>query len=204
MRNYSMKTFVSIAVLGTLAFVIMLLQFPILPSAPFLKLDFSDIPALIGGLMFGPLAIILIELIKNVLEFIVSGSPVGVPIGEITNFLSGICFTLPIYYLFRHFRWYLFYFADLLFIPSFLTVVISIFNYFVLLPFYIKLGGLPASTDVFGLVVTTIVPFNLLKGGIVGAGFLLLYGSMKNFIIKNQTPKERMKYEKKRREIHNA
>ncbi|EMG29110.1 Riboflavin transporter FmnP [Listeria fleischmannii 1991] len=204
MRNYSMKTFVSIAVLGTLAFVIMLLQFPILPSAPFLKLDFSDIPALIGGLMFGPLAIILIELIKNVLEFIVSGSPVGVPIGEITNFLSGICFTLPIYYLFRHFRET----KGLIFATAVgticLTVVISIFNYFVLLPFYIKLGGLPASTDVFGLVVTTIVPFNLLKGGIVGAGFLLLYGSMKNFIIKNQTPKERMKYEKKRREIHNA
>ncbi|EEC6522052.1 ECF transporter S component, partial [Listeria monocytogenes] len=81
MKNYSMKVFVSVAVLGTLAFILMMLQFPLLPSAPFLKLDFSDIPALIGGLLFGPLAVILVELIKNVLLYIVSGSPVGVPIG---------------------------------------------------------------------------------------------------------------------------
>ncbi|WP_088809625.1 MULTISPECIES: ECF transporter S component [Listeria] len=204
MRNYSMKTFVSVAVLGTLAFVIMLLQFPLLPSAPFLKLDFSDIPALIGGLMFGPLAIILIELIKNVLEFIVSGSPVGVPVGEISNFLSGICFTLPIYYLFRHFRET----KGLIFATGVgticMTIVLAIFNYFVLLPFYIKLGGLPASTDVFGLIITAIIPFNLLKGVIVSAGFLLLYAPMKNFIIKNQSPKERKKHEKKRHEVHNA
>ncbi len=64
MKNYSMKVFVSVAVLGTLAFILMMLQFPLLPSAPFLKLDFSDIPALIGGLLFGPLAVILVELIK--------------------------------------------------------------------------------------------------------------------------------------------
>ncbi len=89
MKNYSMKVFVSVAVLGTLAFILMMLQFPLLPSAPFLKLDFSDIPALIGGLLFGPLAVILVELIKNVLLYIVSGSPVGVPVGELANFISG-------------------------------------------------------------------------------------------------------------------
>ncbi|EUJ32917.1 Riboflavin transporter FmnP [Listeria floridensis FSL S10-1187] len=197
MKSYSLKAFVSIAVFGTVAFIIMLLQFPLLPSAPFLKLDFSDIPALIGGLMFGPLAIILIELIKNILEFIVSGSPVGIPVGEITNFLSGLCYTLPIYYLFRFVRGTKGFLASAALGTLLMTIAMSLFNYFILLPFYVKLGGLPAETDILALVTAAIIPFNLLKGVVVSAGFMLLYAPMKNFIAKNRSKKEQAKYEKK-------
>ncbi|WP_099222279.1 ECF transporter S component [Listeria costaricensis] len=201
MKNYSLKTFVGIAVFGTVSFVIMLLKFPLLPSASFLTLDFSDIPALIGGLLFGPLAIILIELIKNVLEFFVSGSPVGVPVGEIANFLSGICYCLPIYYLFYWFRSTKGMLVSTAAGTIIMTIAMSIFNYFVLLPFYITLGGLPANTDVSAMVVAAVIPFNLLKGVIVSAVFLILYASMKKWIVKNQTPKERKRYEKKRHEL---
>lgn len=200
MKNYSMKVFVSVAVLGTLAFILMMLQFPLLPSAPFLKLDFSDIPALIGGLLFGPLAVILVELIKNVLLYIVSGSPVGVPIGEISNFINGIVYVLPIYYLFHWFRSTKGMVLSTAIGTLVMTVVMSIFNYFILLPFYIKLGGLPADTDVAWLVTYAIIPFSLLKGVIVSAVFLLLYSRLKKWIAKNQTIKERRKFEKRQQE----
>ncbi len=200
MKNYSMKVFVSVAVLGTLAFILMMLQFPLLPSAPFLKLDFSDIPALFGGLLFGPLAAILVELIKNVLLYIMSGSPVGVPVGELSNFINGIFYVLPVYYLFHWLRSTKGMVLSTAIGTLVMTVVMAAFNYFALLPFYIKLGGLPANTDVAWLVTYAIIPFSLLKGIIVSAVFLLLYSRLKNWVAKNQTVKERRKVEKRQQE----
>ncbi|MBC2303726.1 ECF transporter S component [Listeria booriae] len=197
MKKYSLKTFVSIAVLGAVAFVIMLIQFPLLPSAPFLKLDFSDVPAVIGGLLFGPLAIILIEFVKNVLEYLVTGSFVGVPVGELANFLSGICFVLPIYYVFRYARSTKAMILGAGIGTVTLTVVISLFNYFVLLPFYITVGGLPAGTNIAALVTTAIIPFNLLKGVVVGAVFILVYGRMRSWIMKNTIVKLKVSKDKK-------
>ncbi|MBC2257718.1 ECF transporter S component [Listeria booriae] len=197
MKKYSLKTFVSIAVLGAVAFVIMLIQFPLLPSAPFLKLDFSDVPAAIGGLLFGPLAIILIEFVKNVLEYLVTGSFVGVPVGELTNFLSGICFVLPIYYVFRYARSTRAMILGVGIGTVMLTVVISLLNYFVVLPFYITVGGLPAGTNIAALVTTAIIPFNLLKGVVVGAVFILVYGRMRSWIMKNTIVKLKVSKDKK-------
>ncbi|MBC1209816.1 ECF transporter S component [Listeria booriae] len=197
MKKYSLKTFVSIAVLGAVAFVIMLIQFPLLPSAPFLKLDFSDVPAAIGGLLFGPLAIILIEFVKNVLEYLVTGSFVGVPVGEMTNFLSGICFVLPIYYVFRYARSTKAMILGVGIGTVMLTVVISLLNYFVVLPFYITVGGLPAGTNIAALVTTAIIPFNILKGVVVGAVFILVYGRMRSWIMKNTIVKLKVSKDKK-------
>ncbi|MBC2282906.1 ECF transporter S component [Listeria booriae] len=197
MKKYSLKAFVSIAVLGAVAFVIMLIQFPLLPSAPFLKLDFSDVPAVIGGLLFGPLAIILIEFVKNVLEYLVTGSFVGVPVGELANFLSGICFVLPIYYVFRYARSTKAMILGAGIGTVTMTVMMSLFNYFVLLPFYITVGGLPAGTNIAALVTTAILPFNLLKGVVVGAVFILVYGRMRSWIMKNTIVKLKVSKDKK-------
>ena len=52
----------------------------------------------------GPVAGIAVELIKNVLHWFLSGSPTGVPVGEIANFATGILFIMPIYWIFKKFR----------------------------------------------------------------------------------------------------
>ncbi|EAK8383835.1 riboflavin transporter FmnP, partial [Listeria monocytogenes] len=44
------------------------------------------------------------------------------------------------------------------------------------------------------------IPFSLLKGVIVSAVFLLLYSRLKKWIAKNQTIKERRKFEKRQQE----
>ncbi|EFI84525.1 Riboflavin ECF transporter S component FmnP [Listeria grayi] len=193
MKNYSLKTFVSVAVLSTIGFLLMVIEFPILPSAPFLKLDFSDIAALVGAFMFGPLAAILIELLKNVLWFMFSGGIAGVPIGEFANFLSGLSFVFPIYYLFRYYQS-----KRVLAISSGLatisiTVVMCLFNYFILLPFYIKIGGLPKNVDITALITYSIIPFNLLKGVIVSVIFFILYNYLEPWILRNRSPKEKSK-----------
>ena len=60
---------------------------PIMPS--FIKLDFSDLPELIGAFAYGPLAGIIIALLKNLIHMAVSQSGF---IGELSNFLLGAVF----------------------------------------------------------------------------------------------------------------
>ena len=78
-----------IAMLGSIATVLMQFNFP-LPALPgFLKIDFSEIPAVLAMMTMGPVAGIAVELIKNIMHWFYVGSPTGVPVGEIANFATG-------------------------------------------------------------------------------------------------------------------
>jgi riboflavin transporter FmnP len=69
----------------------MLIERPVpllMPS--FIKFDFSDLPALIGAFAMGPLCGVFVELIKNLLHMMVSGS---FGVGELSNFMLGAVFT---------------------------------------------------------------------------------------------------------------
>ncbi len=89
--------------LSAVAFVLQFLEFslPIIPS--FVKLDISDIPALIGTFVLGPLWGVAIELVKNIIHI-----PFGtsMAVGELCNFLLGavFVFTAGLIYEFKHTR----------------------------------------------------------------------------------------------------
>lgn len=89
-QNYLRGITVS-AVMGVIGFVLMWIEFPlpfIIPS--FIKLDFSEIPAIITAFAFGPVYGIAVCLVKNLLHLFVT-STAGV--GELSNFLLGAAFT---------------------------------------------------------------------------------------------------------------
>ena len=88
-QSMTVRYIVVTAVLAAAAFVLQLLEFPIPLMPPFIKFDFSDLPALVGSFALGPVCGILIEFIKNVLHTSVSGS---FGIGELSNFLLGAVF----------------------------------------------------------------------------------------------------------------
>lgn len=95
------KKLVVISMLSSIAFVLMLLNFPFPGLPDYLKIDFSDVPAIIAILIYGPLAGIAVEAIKNVLQYIIQGSMAGVPVGQIANFIAGTLFILPTAFLFK-------------------------------------------------------------------------------------------------------
>ena len=101
MKKMNIRALVLIGVFSTISYLLMLLNFPIPPFPSFLLVDFSDVPALIAALLYGPLAGVLVELLKNVLNYLMVGSPTGVPIGHIANFIAGITFLLPTYYVYH-------------------------------------------------------------------------------------------------------
>lgn len=94
-QNKNLNKFIKISLLGAIAVVLMYFDFPI-PFLPFpwLKIDLSDIPALMGAFAFGPMAGIVIELIKNLLILIVKGTSTYF-VGEIANFIVGVSLVAP-------------------------------------------------------------------------------------------------------------
>ena len=93
MEQQKQKTH-KLAVAAMLAAVAAVLQFieisiPIMPS--FIKLDLSDLPALLGSFALGPVWGVVIQLVKNLLH-LPFGSSAGV--GELCNFLLGGVFVL--------------------------------------------------------------------------------------------------------------
>ena len=78
--------------LSALSTVLMFFSFnvPLMPS--FIKMDFYELPALIGAYALGPLGGVAICLVKNLVNllFTTTGG-----VGELSNFLIGACFTLP-------------------------------------------------------------------------------------------------------------
>ena len=92
--NTNTNKMIKISLLSALALILMYIDFPIIPLFPWLKIDLSDVPALIGAFGFGPLAGVLIELIKNIVIVLIKGTQTGF-VGETANFLVGVSLILP-------------------------------------------------------------------------------------------------------------
>ena len=94
MRNKKLSMLVKTALLGAIAFVLMFLEIsvPIVPM--WLKLDFSDLPALLAGFALGPVSGMIVQVIKVLLFLLFKGSMSGC-IGELGNLLMGISLVLP-------------------------------------------------------------------------------------------------------------
>lgn len=97
----NVRTMAIVAILSAIAYVLMFMEFsvPLMPG--FIKMDLSDLPALIGTFATGPVGGILIALIKNILHLTVT-STAGV--GELSNFILNAVFVLPAGLLYKYKR----------------------------------------------------------------------------------------------------
>ena len=91
---FSAKNIAKIAVLTAVAYVLyMFVKFPLPMLFPaFLDIQFSDLPALIGGFAMGPWAGCLIVIIKCLLKMPFSSTAC---VGEIADIIMGVAFVLP-------------------------------------------------------------------------------------------------------------
>ncbi len=164
---------VGIGMLSGIAFILMFFEFPIPVLIPsFIKLDLSDLPALIGAFAYGPIAGILIELIKNLLHLLDSSSGF---VGELSNFLLGACFVgvAGCIYKIKKTRKVAICGAV---IGAFAMAIFSLVtNYFIVYPFYTNfmpmeaiIGAykaiLPGVDNLFEALLIFNVPFTFVKG----------------------------------------
>lgn len=179
------------AVFSAIAYIVMLIEFP-LPFAPaFLKLDFSDIPALIVAFAIHPVVGVLVQLVKNILHFITKTSTGGV--GELGNFLVGASFVFVAGYIYRLNRTKKNALIGCIAATIVMTATAAIFNILVLIPFYanimpietiVAMGSAITSkiTDVNSLVLYGITPFNIFKGVVISGVTMYLYPKIRVLI----------------------
>ncbi len=172
-KRISTKQMVIVSMFAALSYILMLIKLPV-AYLGFLEVEFSDIPAFVAGLAYGPAAAVLIELIKNLVKAITNTYTGGV--GEFANFIILSSYMVPVCFLFKRYR------QGKKIILAFaagticMTIVGAIANYFVLIPLYAKIfGGLdgilagasktvPTIHSLATLIVVGICPFNILKG----------------------------------------
>ncbi len=189
MQRKQIERMAVIAMLSAIAFILMFFEFPLAFIAPpFYKLDFSDIPALIGGFAYGPIAGVLIEFIKNLLNLIIEGTTTGA-VGELANFITGCSLILPAALIYKHKKNIKGALTGLVAGTLALASAGSMMNFFVMIPMYsaampevgmegiIAMGSaiVPFIKDLKTFVLFAVAPFNLLKGVICSALTFLLY-----------------------------
>ncbi len=137
-RNLAMS-----GMLSAVAFVLMFMDFPI-PALipPFVKMDVSDLPALLGAFALGPVYGIVITFLKNVLHIIIAGTSTACA-GELSNFLIGAVFTYVAGWLYHRKKSRKGAIIGAL-VGAIAMAVLSVpINYYISYPAYIKFYGLP-------------------------------------------------------------
>lgn len=173
-----------IGILAAVAWVISQFSFPILYWAPFLKIDFSDIPILLGMYVFGPLSGVAIAAIRSLLSYISTGGEAGFPIGDTTAFVATLSTTLPIYYMLRSKKATKkkSIIAGGLATIS-LTTAMAVLNWLVVAPLYVKIMGFSVG-PMREYLTLSVIPFNLIKGVIVSLVFFVVYYQLHGYLEK--------------------
>lgn len=199
-KIFSTRKMTLIGMFSAIAMILHLLDFP-LPFAPnFYKLDFSEIPVLIGTFAFGPAAGVMMEFLKILLKLLVVGTSTAF-VGDLANFVVGCSFILPasVIYAFRKNKKSAV--AACVTGTVILTVFGTAFNAVYLLPAFAELYGMPLDTilnmgtavnplvqegDIVSFVAACVAPLNLIKGASVSVVTMLVYKPLSRIIKSGQ------------------
>ena len=183
----TVSTLVKISILSAIGYILMFISVPLPMLFPdFLKIDISDLTALLGGISLGPMAGVTIAFLKNLLQFITGMSTTG-GVGEFANFLIGGSFVFTVSYIYSKKRNIQGVIIGLVSGMVVMTVVGCVANYFIILPFYATIGWSidavvsmgaainPAIDSKMSFIIWMIAPFNILKSGLMSLLTLPMY-----------------------------
>ena len=162
------------AMLGAVAAVLMYLEFPIPIMPAFVKLDVSELPALIASFAYGPVSGILVCLIKNLIKL---PSTSTAAVGELFNFVMGALFVGVAGLIYKRNKIRKGAIVGALLGALVMAVVSVPYNYFIVYPAYVVMYHLPLDAiigmyqainpNVNGLLNCLLVfnlPFTFFKG----------------------------------------
>ena len=169
--NTNTNKMIKISLLSALALILMYIDFPVIPLFPWLKIDLSDVPALIGAFGFGPLAGVLIELIKNIVIVLIKGTQTGF-VGETANFLVGVSLILPAALIYHKKKNKKNAIVGMVLGAVCMEVVGIVANIYFLLPAY---GMQMSSAESIKYITVGLLPFNGIKALMVSVLTYVLY-----------------------------
>lgn len=172
------------AILSAVATVLMFISFPIpFLIPPFVKMDFSELPALLAAFSMGPVSGMMVCLVKNLINLLFTTTS---GVGELCNFLLGVCFVIPAGWIYKVRRTR----SGALLASGAGAVAMAVLsvpvNYFISYPFYTTFMPLDTIIGMYqdllpsvdGLLACLLIfnmPFTLLKGILDVALAFLIY-----------------------------
>lgn len=91
-KRMSTHNLATMAILAAIAAVLFMLEIVVFPAVPFYKLDFSNLPVLLGAFAMGPFEGVLILAIKAILGLLHTTSG---GVGELADFIVGTAMVVP-------------------------------------------------------------------------------------------------------------
>ena len=187
-RGNALRYVIKIAILSAIAAVVMLFEFPLPFLAPsFYELDLSEAIIMMGSFAIGPVAGIIMELLKNLINILFNGTTTAY-VGEFANFVTGCAFILPAAFIYKYNKTIKGAIVGMVTGAISLAVVGGVLNYFILVPAFSSLYGMPIEaivglatkinpliTNLKTMIVFAVAPFNLLKGVVCSVISLILY-----------------------------
>lgn len=170
MKTKTSNYIVKIGMLSAVAFLLQLLGTVMgLKVGGFLDVEISDLPALIGAFALGPLAGVLIELVKNILHCFVTTTGF---VGEFSNFITNGILVLTAGIIYKQNKTRKGAVIGMAAAVIVMTAACVLTNLFIMLPLYMPTAPFDAK---LGIVLSTITPFNLCKGTILSVITFFLY-----------------------------
>ena len=173
------------AMLGAVAAVLMYLEFPIPIMPAFVKLDVSELPALIASFAYGPVSGVLVCLIKNLIKL---PSTSTAAVGELFNVVMGALFVGVAGIVYKRNKTRKGAIVGALLGALVMAVVSVPYNYFIVYPAYVVMYHLPLEAiigmyqainpSVDGLLTCLLVfnlPFTFVKGVLDAVLCFLIY-----------------------------
>ena len=185
-KNYFTATRMAyIAVFTALSFILRLpvFEFPIFPAVPFMKIDFSGVFALIAGFSLGPVAGVIVSVLKEFIYALSFTQTIGV--GELANILIMLPFILIpsiVYKKYKGIKTVLITIA----IGCVAQAIISVpVNYLLTFPFFLNAMKNSPWTEGMSFYLTVwywAVLFNFIKCLLLSVAVVLLYKPLSRLI----------------------
>ncbi len=186
-KQVNVRYLTATAMLTAVAYILMFFDFSIPMLIPsFIKMDLSELPALIGSFAMGPMCGVIVCLLKNLLHLTITTTG---GVGELSNFILGAAFVLPAGLIYKHKKTRKSALLGSLLGAAVMGVLSIVSNYFLVYPFYYNFmpketvlaayqAILPGMKNILQCLVCFNMPFTIVKGLISVAITFVIYKSL--------------------------
>jgi riboflavin transporter FmnP len=150
--------------------ILMWFNSPILPGAPYLKFEVSDVPLLIATIIYGPIGGVIALTVRTILYFLLHGGNI---FGIFMNYIAALTFILTFSFLYKKAN----------------TIVASIFGTMamtlVIIPLNIIIVPLEfglSFEQVWALMLPVYIPFNLIKGALTSVVLIISWSIIRRYM----------------------
>ncbi|MBP3677908.1 MAG: ECF transporter S component [Agathobacter sp.] len=196
-KIFTTRKIAMIGMFSAIAGILMLFEFPLpMIAPPFYELDFSELPVLICGFAFGPVAGVVTEFLKVLIKLFIKSTSTAF-VGDLANFVVGCTMILPATIIYHLKKSKTSAVVSCIVGTICMAVFGTMFNAIYLIPAFSKLYGIPLEgiiamgsainasiSDIVTFVIICVGPLNIIKGAMISFLTILVYKPLSP-IIKN-------------------